>query len=55
MSGLLSGNANKFLVSVLGAVATSLAAFYGGQAWEPMAFAIVTAVATYIVPNLPKK
>lgn len=55
MNVILSGNANKFLVTVLGAIGTGLAAFYGGQPWEPMACAVITAIVTYIVPNLPVK
>lgn len=55
MSGILSGNANKFLVTVLGAIGTGLAAYFGTAAWEPMTVAIITALATYIIPNLPVK
>jgi hypothetical protein len=54
LSGLLNGSANKFIVSVLGAVATSLSTYYGTTKWEPMVFAVLTALATYVVPNLSK-
>jgi hypothetical protein len=52
LSGIFSGQANKFLVAVLGAIGTSLSAYFGDARWEPMVFGIVTALATYIIPNL---
>lgn len=55
LKGLWTGQANKFLVSVLGAVATSLTSYYGTRTWEPMVFAIITAIGTYLIPNLPKQ
>ena len=51
LKDLYNGKANKFLVSVLGAVATALSSNYGGTKWEPMVFAALTAIATYIIPN----
>jgi uncharacterized membrane protein (DUF4010 family) len=51
---LLNGQANKFLVCVLGAVATSLSTYYGTQKWEAIVFTALTAVIAYLVPNSPK-
>lgn len=55
MKGLLKGQANKFIVTVLGAVGEGLTVYYGGARWEPLAVAAITALATYVVPNLAKK
>ena len=52
LKGFMSGGANKFVVSVLGAVGTSLTTYYGTTKWEPMVFAVLTALATYFVPNV---
>lgn len=54
MKGFLSGQANKALVSILGAVATSLSTYYGTAKWEPVVFAALTVLGTYLIPNLPK-
>lgn len=55
MKGIFTGQANKFVIAVLGAVAEGLSSYYGTAKWEPLTVAIVTALATYVVPNLPKK
>ena len=52
MKGFFSGSANKALVSILGAVATSLSTYYGTQKWEPIVFAALTVIGTYLVPNV---
>ena len=52
MKGFFSGSANKALVSILGAVATSLTTYYGTAKWEPIVFAALTVLATYLVPNV---
>ena len=50
-SGLFSGEANKFIITVLGALSVWLSTDYGTRSWEPIVIAAVTAAATYLVPN----
>jgi hypothetical protein len=54
VSVLLDGTANKFLVAVVGAISTSLSVYYGTTKWEPMVLAVITAVMTYVIPNISK-
>ena len=53
MKGFFSGSANKALVSILGAVGTSLSTYYSTQKWEPIVFAALTVLGTYLIPNAP--
>jgi hypothetical protein len=43
----------KFIVALLSAMLTSLAAYYGHTAWYPVVTAAVGAALVYLVPNLP--
>lgn len=47
------GSYSKFIVSILGAVATSLQTYYGTQHWVLVLIAALTAVTVYLVPNQP--
>jgi hypothetical protein len=51
MKGILSGTASKFVVSVLGAVATSLSTYYSADHWSTIVIAAITALSVYLVPN----
>lgn len=51
---LVNGQASKFLVSVLTAVAAALPVYFGGAKWEPVVIMALGAVLTYLVPNAPK-
>ena len=51
MKGLLNGTASKFLVSVLGATATSLNTYYGNAHWVSVVMAGLTALGVYLTPN----
>lgn len=42
----------KFIVALLAAVLTSLAAYYGNTAWYPVVTSAVGAVLVYLVPNV---
>jgi hypothetical protein len=53
LTGLVNGQASKFLVAVLSAVASGLAVFYGNARWEPVAVMAVGAVMTWLIPNAP--
>jgi hypothetical protein len=53
MGNLLNGTASKFVVSVLGAVATSLSTYYSTAHWSTLVIAVITALTIYIVPNKP--
>jgi hypothetical protein len=44
----------KAVVAILGAALTSLATYYGGSHWYPIAVSVVTAISVYLVPNTPK-
>lgn len=41
----------KALVSLVLAILTALAAFYGDEQWYGVVLAVLTAIATYVVPN----
>ena len=51
LSQILSGQASKFLVSVLTAVGAALPVYFGSAKWEPVAVMALGAVMTYLVPN----
>ena len=50
---MLNGTAAKFLVAVLGAVATVLGVYFGTALWEPAVLTVLAALAVYLVPNAP--
>ena len=55
MKPLLNGSADKFLVSLLGAVSASLSIYWGTAKWEPVVIALLTALGTYFISNTPRQ
>lgn len=49
MGSIISGQASKFLVAVLGAVTETLA--MGHFDWRTLVISAATAIAVYLVPN----
>lgn len=54
MNALLSGQASKFLVALLTAIAGALPLYFGTAKWEPIVVWAVGSVLVYLVPNTPK-
>lgn len=52
MRQFFNGQANKFLVALLGWVSASLPIYYGTAKWEPVAIAGVSVLMTWLVPNV---
>jgi hypothetical protein len=52
MKSILSGQAAKLVVALIGTAATVLS-HWSSKWWEPVAVSVLTAVAVYLVPNAP--
>lgn len=48
------GAYSKFIVAVLGAVASSLATYYPSRPWVPVVLSVCAAVSVLLVPNQPQ-
>lgn len=49
-----AGQYNKFIVVILGTIATSLQQYYGNTQWVSLVISISTALTVYLVPNADK-
>lgn len=49
-----AGQYNKFIVVILGTIATSLQQYYGNTQWVSLVISISTALTVYLVPNVNK-